>query len=242
MNITLVPYKGYSKATQLLLAENPSWSYNTKGGDIIINYGSTTKNYSGTLFINHPHNVKKAVNKLTCFQLLAGTVNIPRFTTSVEEASTYNRPVYERHLLCATQGKGIVVNNDQPLGNAKLYVEGLDIKREYRVIVIKDTIVATMMKVPRRAEEQNYDIRNMDNGWRYSNTTPYPNELASVTTEAVKAVKALGLQFGAVDLVVTTEYIPTVLEVNTAFGLGENNVKLFSEALNAYINTIKELL
>ncbi len=242
LKTTLIPYKGYSEAAKRLHSLNPSWGYNTKEGDIFVNFGSTTKKRTGTIYINHPSKVKTSINKHTCFLALKDKANIPRFTTDIEEAKTFSSKVYCRHLLESSQGHGITVAEPTNLPPAKLYVEAIQVKREYRVIAIKDKIVTTMMKVPRHENNPNTDIRNLHNGWRFSINTVYPNEQAKVQTEAIKAIKALGLQFGAIDISLSTNYIPYVLEVNTAFALGPNNVQLFSEALNNYINQFKELL
>jgi glutathione synthase/RimK-type ligase-like ATP-grasp enzyme len=242
MKVTIVPYKGYSQSAKRLRDENPTWGYNSRKGDILVNFGSSSKRYSGTVFLNHPDKAKLAINKLYCFRALQPHVNVPRFTTSRTEAQSFSRPVYERHLLCGTQGKGIIVNNTNNLNPAKLYVEGLQVKREYRVIVIKEKIITSMIKVPRHSRSPDYTVRNLSNGWRFSYKTPYINELYLVNEEAIKAIKAIGLQFGAVDLIVTTDNKIYTLEVNTAFGLGKRNIKIFSDALNEYITELKEKL
>ena len=82
------------------------------------------------------------------------------------------------------------------------------------------------------AEGQTDDtlIRNHQNGkWKQVTCT----ETNSFSEACIKSVKALGLDFGAVDFI-NVRGIPYILEVNTAPGLEVEN------RLDAYVRAIKE--
>ena len=73
-------------------------------------------------------------------------------------------------------------------------------------------------------------IRNHQDGeWRQISCSPR----RSISEQAIKAVETLGLDFGAVDLILHND-TPYVLEVNTAPGLQVDN------RLEAYVRAFKE--
>lgn len=60
-----------------------------------------------------------------------------------------------------------------------------------------------------------------------------------IETEAIKAVNALGLDFGAVDIVTEKNTgIPYVLEVNTAPGNEGTTTQKYVDSIIEYINTL----
>ena len=57
-------------------------------------------------------------------------------------------------------------------------------------------------------------------------------------TTAIKAVQALGLDFGGVDIVETPDGTGYVIEVNTACGLHGTTITKYCEAINKYVGVI----
>jgi len=81
-------------------------------------------------------------------------------------------------------------------------------------------------------ENRDNQIRNHANGWVFAQpTAAVPDDVLS---EAIKAVEYLGLDFGAVDIIVgRDDGKPYVLEVNTSPGLqGETTLKFYAEAVD----------
>jgi glutathione synthase/RimK-type ligase-like ATP-grasp enzyme len=82
-------------------------------------------------------------------------------------------------------------------------------------------------------EEPNWAVRNLAGGFVYvaaeAGEGP-PDELA------IKAVAALGLDFGAVDVILGRDGQFYVLEVNTACGLEERTADKYVEAFKEMLN------
>jgi hypothetical protein len=84
----------------------------------------------------------------------------------------------------------------------------------------------------------NMVLRSNRLGWKFSIVKKYDDSLASL---AVEAVKALGLDFGAVDCCINTDGNPYVFEVNSGPGLEgtsfDKYIEAFNEAMSA--DTVK---
>lgn len=124
-------------------------------------------------------------------------------------------------------GDGIVVvrEGDQ-LPDAPLYTAYIRKDAEYRLHVVCGKVVAVQQKRRESEAEQTADqklIRNHGNGWVFAvNKVVFrdDNQRKACEDASVSAVAALGLDFGAVDLVVAAKTgSPYVLEINTAPGI-----------------------
>ena len=141
---------------------------------------------------------------------------------------------------------GVVTNGAgdhiRALANCNLFTLGRIGKRtEYRVHVFGGQVIHRSIKLRRNREDGQGErnptlVRNVNNGWVYGNTDGVP---AQVDDLAVRAVAALGLDFGAVDILYYDGAQPEALalEVNTAPGLSPD-----SSALHAYRDAIIRLI
>lgn len=99
------------------------------------------------------------------------------------------------------------------------YVEPVPVEREFRVHVLDGKSIKIGLKIPSRANHHSW-IRSWKRGWKIEYGTPCQDALTKgVRNQAKKAVEALGLDFGAVDVGVRTDNKAIVFEVNTAPGL-----------------------
>ena len=185
----------------------------------------------GIRILNKPAAIRNAVNKATAFTKWkeAGNVPIPKFwldSNSVTRGA--NDIILVRSQLSASCGDGIiVVRPGEPIPSGQgLYVKYVSKVHEYRVHVINGQPVLIQQKRKREGAEQTSDqalVRNYDNGWVFAvNNVTFlsPSVKSDVEAAAIKAVAALGLDFGAVDIVVgKRDSQPYVLEVNTAPGI-----------------------
>jgi len=195
---------------------------------------------NGNRGLNSPANVGITCNKLRSFNWLKEKeVTVPRFTENPHEAYDWNKPVMVRRLLSSHSGRGaLYVGKDDrelltgSLADAPLYVEYIKKRKEYRVHVWGNNVIDIQEKRLRNGSEGNdFQVRSYHNGWVFCrDNVDIPDDGISL---AIKAVSALGLYFGAVD-VVWNEASNTcyVLEVNTAPGLS-------GSTLESYCNAIK---
>ena len=125
---------------------------------------------------------------------------------------------------------------------APLYVMYIKKKDEYRIHVLRNNIIDVQRK-GLRAEFQgqqdvNFLIRNLANGFMFVrndnagvqliNSSTVPQVVKNV---AVQAVAALGLDFGAVDVIYNQQQKAAyVLEVNTAPGIEASTVLSYRDA------------
>ncbi len=133
------------------------------------------------------------------------------------------------------------VFEDVYLPNVPLYTKGVENNGEYRVHVAFGNVILYQKKSRRFLDDNNVDepneeqsdVRNLESGWVYR--TGNLRRLERVERLAVDAISALGLDFGAVDIIMDNGGDVFVLEVNTAPGLGN------TQTLEAYVNAFRAL-
>lgn len=227
--------------------ENSKWKPNAKNHNIVVNWGSRNEALQrfdapelNCILLNKPANVSLASDKLRAFKTMreAG-VPIPKFTERKEDTLEWlarGRKVVCRTVLNGNSGKGIVlVDNQNDLVDAPLYTEYFPKKDEFRVHVMNGKVIFVQRKARNRDipdHEINWQIRNHDNGFIFAHKDLVVPE--AVEANAIMAVAALGLDFGAVDLAVNLAGDVRVFEVNTACGLEGTTLEKYVEAFKEY--------
>lgn len=257
--LRMYPYKigsesGKDLATLLnILRVKPDGDYVPRIGQVVLNWGNgknpdwlARANARSVRILNKPDNVNIASNKLSAFQVLqrAG-VATPEFTTDMSVAARWlnnSFTVVERHILRGNSGEGIRIANlddsDMPsnITRAPLYTRFIPKTAEFRVHVFNGQVIDYIEKKKvtsdRRPANFNKYVSSTTCGWVFSRTDV--RDMPEVRQIAVKAVNALGLDFGAVD-VVYYEGRPYVLEVNTAPGLAGTTLTSYGNALRRFM-------
>lgn len=214
---------------------------------IVINWGNAKIDNPEILkcqVINPPEAVAKCTNKLRFFEEISGKkgVNVPDWTTDSAVAFKWvadGAVVVARTVLNGSSGVGIVImdkDNPKSLVKAGLYTKYVPKRDEYRVHVIKGKVSDVQRKALRNGwiEEHgqpNYKIRNLDNGFVYTREGfTAPN---CVPAQALAAIEAIGLDFGAVDIIFNEKQNKAyVLEINTAPGLEGTTVENYAKAFS----------
>lgn len=205
--------------------------------DFIINWGCHRihREVDCRTILNLPMSVAIAGNKLKTFKVLDGTVGIPEWTESAEKASEWLKEgflVVAREVLTGHSGEGItILQEDDEVIEAPLYTKYIPKKNEYRIHVFRDNAFFIQRKARNKEipdEQVNWQVRNHGNGFIFAHKD------VEITDEAkdvaIMAVKTLGLDFGAVDLVQNVKTKKwAVLEVNTACGLSGETVEKYVE-------------
>jgi hypothetical protein len=212
---------------------------------LIINWGASEvpEEVNKCTVVNNADSVKLASNKLTFFRTVKDYVSVPDFTTDKEEAKAWfddGIAVVVREKLTGNSGEGIVIlDDDLPWdqynhSNAKMYVKYVKKKDEYRIHVVDGAVIDKRRKALRSdfpKSRADFRVRNYDGGFIFARDGfEVPT---CVEEEAVKAVLACGLDFGAVDVVWNNFHQKAyVLEVNTAPGLEGSTVDNYAAAFD----------
>lgn len=244
----ILPYKMGSKSAKALSEAlglkriRHNGRYVHRRGNIILNWGcgALPDNIpNNDAIVNNTRKVEIAGNKLLAFRAMDGFCTIPEFTTDkakVREWQITGDKVVVRKQLRGSGGAGIELlepNDDIP--NAPLYTRYVKKKDEYRVHVVNGQVIDFAKKMVRAGSEgNNFQVRNFDNGWIFARGgAELPHD---VKEQSLKAIEALSLDFGAVDVGYNIrEDVATVYEVNTAPGLEGTTI-------TSYANTFRRLM
>lgn len=251
--IRVFPYKQGSKSA-LALAEAlggkvlklQGSAYVPAQGDTIINWGASQCPFihaTPAQLVNSPEAIRLASNKRDAFAVLAaGFVSIPSYATAKDGVSWEGATVV-RHKLTGHSGEGIeIVEPNLPLPDAPLYVQYIKKEQEYRVHIVGGSITVVQRKA-RRLEvpdaEVNWQVRNHHNGFLFVRNGDGGGPVVApeqVLEQSKLAVAAIGLDFGAVDVIWNAASQQAyVLEVNTAPGLEGTTVTDYATAFRALI-------
>lgn len=193
--------------------------------------------------LNPPNAVRNAVNKLQAFKLMKEGVSIPPWTEDHGEAVNWlnmGLTVVVRHKLNGHSAEGLEIVNPNEAGEhddlpkAPLYTKYIKKNAEYRVHVFKDNVFFVQRKARKLDvpdDQVNWQVRNLKGGFIYANVDVKVSE--KVEKEAKAAIMALGLDFGAVDIIETKKGDVYVLEVNTACGLEGTTLEKYAEQFKA---------
>jgi len=121
----------------------------------------------------------------------------------------------------------VQIHNAMRDGGKHIY-QFISIKDEWRVHVFRDRVIRCSKKSP--LDGANMIVRSYNNGWRFTGkfVSQSPEDMKKV---ARLAVKALGLDFGAVDMALDTGGKWWVLEVNSAPGLEGKTLRAYTKAI-----------
>lgn len=234
--------------------------YKHKNGTIIINWGCPERPEhipADAKVVNPFEAVKLACNKKDAFNaMIRKGVMTPNITDDKDTAYDWlseGKCVLARTILNGHGGNGIVImENPDDIVDAPLYSMYVPKKSEWRVHVFNGSIIDATRKVLREdhpdKDHVNWKIRNHDNGFIFQRFNPKKFHVdgspilerdllpGSVKANAVAAVRALNLDFGAVDIIYNeSQRRAYVLEVNTAPGIADTTSDIYVDYLRAYI-------
>ena len=219
-----------------------------KRRDVLVNWGfggdfELARNPAKV--INGPKAVATASNKLYSFSAFenAGLATVS-FTTDYQEAMRWMQQggvVVVRNKLTGHSGDGIVIidkawkeaNPGKALPKAPLYTLYVFKQQEYRVHVCNGRVIDTQQKIRDPAREPlSWKVRSHANGFIFARDNVVPSNERDLL--AIAAIRALGLDFGAVDIIHNKEGDPLLLEVNTAPGLEGQTIQSYERALRGF--------
>lgn len=160
-----------------------------------------------------------SINKLNQLQALA------RAGVSVPQTSRTQREGWLARRVSHQDGDDL----RNPTG-ADYYTEMVPSTHEYRMNVFNGDVFRTGLKIPKRGVEAHPFIRTGSGGWTWTydqdalNRTGRPESRRPFRDAAVAAVRALGYDFGAVDIGRRNSGGPVVYEVNSAPALENSDI------------------
>jgi len=185
--------------------------------------------------LNTKEAVALAANKLQSLRAMkeAG-VNVPRFDITPmgfgEDATILGRRT------SGYGGRDIEIL-DGPHTRAiysDFFTEYVPCVREMRLHIFRGELIGAQNKrYNADGEEAAVRIRNHDNGYVFVpllDSRPNTSRIECAT----RAISALGLDFGAVDLGITEDGKEVVFEVNSAPGLSERYLDIYTEAIRGW--------
>jgi hypothetical protein len=205
--------------------------------DVLIRWGATgSVPYQAELTINPANAIERATHKLNSFLRMSQRgIVVPRFS---EVPGNLRAPFLSRSI---NHTRGQDIGLCMQLGDAAMYpsadffVEYVPVAREYRARVVGDECVRVSEKVLTDDTVYTPWIRNYEHGHTF--VSPRTRLNAFQESLAIAAVKAHGLHFGAVDLVVGDDGHTYVLEVNTAPALAPRSAAAMLGGIARLIET-----
>lgn len=247
-NIWFFPYRRGSGSVLNLVEElensriirRENSTYFPRQGDKIINWGSYNLplwilelSRIGARLINRPEAVEIATSKMRTFDVLERTqgVIIPEWTRDLGVAQNWEGRVLGRSIDRGSEGVGITVYDSgrNVLAGHTFYTRYFKKADEYRVHVFNNEILDVQRKLRTRGVEA-HPIRNTANGYIFAREgVVLPDGVGAM---CIAACRALGLNFGAVDVGYNRHYSRAcIFEVNTAPGLEGTTVRRYAEAI-----------
>lgn len=220
--------------------------------EAIVNWGCSALHGAwSSKVLNKPEQVRLAANKLRCIHTL-GDNNIPTldYTTDRQIALDWNKKstIIAHDDLHGHSGRGLKkVEKDTENATfpfSSLYTRYFPKTRELRLLCIRDgaeyrTMLLEKKRVlPERYAEFGLDkkpdwwVRTYSNGWIFSREA---EDLPAASELAIRACRAVGLDFAAVDILGKPTDIGWDLrvgEINTAPGLEGQTLDFFKTGLN----------
>lgn len=218
--------------------------YVPRKGDFIIDWGRSDRpswaadaDDLDCTILNRWTAIKKSVDKSRSFVEFKdhGVRTVP-WTDSQKKALSWlenGEWVCCRTITDGYDGKGLVLaKKPDQLQWAPLYTKYIPSLREFRVYVFRDKVIEFFEKVPDDVVKCK-EIRTDSNGWCYEWADNYGIDMKP----AIAAIKALGLDFGGVDMILSKEDGKTyVLETNTAPDIYKHTARKFAEEILSIVN------
>lgn len=198
--------------------------------DILIRWGNSRRGLLYHKVVNERGALKLCVDKESSLvEMARQNIPVPMFlNTPPCVARTRKHSRGEGLWLCLQWSDVLEAERE-----ADYFVEYIPSRREFRVHVLGGKPILLQEKRLKDAQGSMYRwVRNDGNGWGFRTIKEINAEAVDI---AVKSVAALGLDFGAVDIVESDFGKFYALEVNSAPTLRDSNAELWAEQLKLFM-------
>jgi hypothetical protein len=226
-----------------------SSNYRPNKNHVLINWGNSELpgwwNANTGVTLNVPDAVGKATDKRLFFRIIRGlseTEAAPRAVPSCEDHNQVLQWLADGHYVVARtvlrghSGSGIIIiEKESDIVDAPLYTKYIPKKVEYRLHFMNGELIDSQKKIRNPHQEvKSWQVRSHDNGFMFVRNGVVVTDDAIAQGKLVMA--ALGLDFGAVDIIVSSKTKQAfVLEVNTAPGLEGQTIQSYANAFRKII-------
>jgi hypothetical protein len=231
--------RGAGERTGSLLADAMDINHGDKleaKPDVLIRWGVSRRvRYKPNIgVLNSRRALRNNINKFRAFKLLADAeLSLPKFSKNPNDL---NYPMLGRG---KTHQEGndiclILQKEDLRFIRCCFYTEYVKKHKEFRVHIIGGKPVIIGEKTF-KGEPNDYSALcwNREHKFKLKNRRALDID---VLNECVKAVKVLGLDFGAVDLIIGEDNNPYILEVNSCPRLDRKHREIYAKELRGLIN------
>lgn len=254
MSLMIYSYNNNSKSARALaeelgvkLIKHENSDYKPSAEKYIINWGSGAmpRSLEVSHVFNKSANIRSAINKIKAFEKFkANGVSTVPWTTSRAAAEKWaedGHTVVCRNRVEGYDGAGILLiapEDYEPeigLPGVPLYTWFVPDTTEYRITVAFGEVVTRQKKVRIKGKpehEYNDRIRTTAGNYGFDLVDLVPN--TGIVPNSIKAVQALGLDFGGVDIL-SDGVKSYVLEVNTAPVLTPVAAKKMAEKFKRFV-------
>lgn len=203
--------------------------WNRVGGDVLVRWGSSA-GMDADVTLNTSESVSRTADKLRMLETLRdGGISVPPFSVRDDELEY---PILGR----SRNHRGgtdiaVYMRPDERRGLAShaFYTQFVESAREMRLHVVGNEVVAAALK--RGPDHEGHlPIRNHDHGYTFVpfvHTWPHQRRCDT----AVAAVRALGLDFGSVDLLILPSDADMVCEVNSSAGCTPRTARAYATGI-----------
>ena len=225
-----------------------------------VNWGLPLFNWevTGIHTLNRVEAISNVTDKVRFFNLMSQNteVNIPEYTNDKDVALDW---VLNGHLVMKRRSTGyggtdiifiedkdslaFVMGGRPKMSKNDFFSKYIKKKDEYRIHVFKDKVIDAQRKALRKTTEDgtpvdpnfiDFRVRNHQNGFVFVRESCNPKQC--VLDQAILAVQASGLDFGAVDVIYNESMDKAfVLEINTAPGLEGQTLDSYTKAITRYV-------
>lgn len=210
-----------------------------KDSEFAVRYGNRRTGINYKYVLNDIPALEKARDKLLSLEIFEkNDIRVPKFGTDFDNIGVKGKFIRRKKFHKAAND----IDSAPPFD---YWIEFIPVKKEYRFHIFRDNILQVCLKYKEAgtdgAGEDDDWIRNLEHGWKFTGISWNPDEKGNkkATEFAIKAVKCLGLDFGAVDVILGKDNKYYVLEVNTAPGLDTIRTGLYIKAINEWIDSHK---
>ena len=204
----------------------------------LIRYGITSyakRDLQFKTVLNKADDIRRSMNKLLCsrYLLLHGVIS-PKIWIDKDRIREEDLPVLRRRRFHSRGRDIIYIGTSSKLRRicGDYFVKFVLGIAEYRLHVINGKPIRLQKKALGSEGEEHY-IRNVDHGYVLLDHYKHDIELEiRIIQEAIKAIKLMNMDFGAIDVLIGEDGLPYILEINSAPRLSKFGRHLYAYWFN----------